>query len=572
MIEINKQGNAIRIDFTDNDKYLFNGTMEVASNELMLVVDESDMITFKRATNGDVLFSQIVDNIKISGSAVTKDNVIEQFATIGYDSVTSVNGQTGAVVLTATSLGAITKADADTLYATKSDLNSKADISAVEALSTEVAANRTVTTALTSKVNEDSQKIASLDTEMDNKANSADVPTNTQFNNLAEEVANKADKTSVYTKQEADDKFATNTQVTELTDDVRTLQTDKQDKLVSGTTIKTVNGESILGNGDIEISSVIDTEMSDTSENAVQNKAIKQYVDTASSEFSNWKNGQSIVAGQNSNSTGAYAVTIGGETENTTAIGVVIGYGSKAKKGFPVIIGKDCIASNDTLKHNVLIDSMSTSGSNNVLIGGNTGFISKGDNQVIINTWRGYETDCKYNDIVSINAAYVAKSNNQVNILATGGASDSVAIGLLSDGNTALRIGKDGKAYIYNNGVEVAIQDTINKVNTEITELISSKANSADVYTKSESDAKYLTEHQSLENYATKSEIPTATSQLTNDSGFITEIPSEYITETELSSSLNSKADSANVYTKAEIDNMIGQISARLDQINGEVV
>ena len=28
MIEINKQGNAIRIDFTDNDKYLFNGTME----------------------------------------------------------------------------------------------------------------------------------------------------------------------------------------------------------------------------------------------------------------------------------------------------------------------------------------------------------------------------------------------------------------------------------------------------------------------------------------------------------------------------------------------------------------
>ena len=255
MIEINKQGNAIRIDFTDNDKYLFNGTMEVASNELMLVVDESDMITFKRATNGDVLFSQIVDNIKISGSAVTKDNVIEQFATIGYNSVTSVNGQTGDVVLTATSLGAITKADADTLYATKSDLNSKADISAVEALSTEVAANRTVTTALTSKVNEDSDKIASLDTEMDNKANSADVPTNTQFNNLAEEVANKADKTSVYTKQEADDKFATNTQVTELTDDVRTLQTDKQDKLVSGTTIKTVNGESILGSGNLVIQS-----------------------------------------------------------------------------------------------------------------------------------------------------------------------------------------------------------------------------------------------------------------------------------------------------------------------------
>ena len=294
MININKQGNAIRIDFTDNDKYLFNGTMEVASNELMLVVDESDMITFKRTTNGDVLFSQIVDNIKIAGSAVTKDNVIEQFATIGYSqsggggetgAVTSVNGQTGEVVLTASSLNAYTKTQTDELVngvrTIANDANSKADAvtsrvqnvetsledkqdtlvsgvniktvngqsivgegdvviegtdsytktesdakyataeslntlngtvselgTTVEATNTELAKTKTDVTNLTSKVNEDSGKIASLDTEMDNKANSADVPTNTQFNSLAGEVANKADKTSVYTKQEVDDKVA----------------------------------------------------------------------------------------------------------------------------------------------------------------------------------------------------------------------------------------------------------------------------------------------------------------------------------------------------------------------------
>ena len=47
----------------------------------------------------------------------------------------------------------------------------------------------------------------------------------------------------------------------------------------------------------------------------------------------------------------------------------------------------------------------------------------------------------------------------------------------------------------------------------------------------------YLTEHQDLSNYALKTElpsVPTKTSQLTNDSGFITSIPNEYITETEL--------------------------------------
>lgn len=49
--------------------------------------------------------------------------------------------------------------------------------------------------------------------------------------------------------------------------------------------------------------------------------------------------------------------------------------------------------------------------------------------------------------------------------------------------------------------------------------------------------SQYLTEHQSLEEYAKKTDIPTVptkTSELTNDSNFITEIPSEYITETEL--------------------------------------
>ena len=338
MINIQKTGNAIVVDFTDNDKYLNNGTIEVAPNELMVVIDDSNMATFKKMSNGDTLFGQLIDQIKIQGESVTKDNIIEKFGTIGFSvngggagggAVSSVNGQTGDVVITATSLGAITKADADTLYASKSDLNSKANISTVEALSTEVAANRTATTALTSKVNEDSEKIASLDTEMDNKANSADVPTNTQFNNLAGEVANKADKTSVYTKAEADEKFATNVGLNQtlseyatnvelnhvkeelatkadtsslndyaLKSEITGLATkeeladyqpigdyatttqlnSKQDTLVSGQNIKTINGQSVIGEGNIDITGggtiTVDSELSTDSENPVQNKVI----------------------------------------------------------------------------------------------------------------------------------------------------------------------------------------------------------------------------------------------------------------------------------------------------------
>lgn len=87
MISINKQGNAIVIEFTDNDKYLFNGTIEIAPNELMIVIDESNMATFKRSTNGDTLFSQLINKIQIGGINVTKDTILDEFAKIGFATV-----------------------------------------------------------------------------------------------------------------------------------------------------------------------------------------------------------------------------------------------------------------------------------------------------------------------------------------------------------------------------------------------------------------------------------------------------------------------------------------------------
>lgn len=67
-----------------------------------------------------------------------------------------------------------------------------------------------------------------------------------------------------------------------LTDieNVETTVANKQNTLVSGTNIKTVNGNSLLGSGNIEIggSGTIDTEMSDSSTNAVQNNVITQNI------------------------------------------------------------------------------------------------------------------------------------------------------------------------------------------------------------------------------------------------------------------------------------------------------
>jgi hypothetical protein len=71
---------------------------------------------------------------------------------------------------------------------------------------------------------------------------------------------------------------------TEINNEIDTLAQQvntKQDKLVSGTSIKTVEGQSLLGSGNISIPvPTVDSTLSDTSTNAVQNKAVKAYVDS----------------------------------------------------------------------------------------------------------------------------------------------------------------------------------------------------------------------------------------------------------------------------------------------------
>ena len=68
----------------------------------------------------------------------------------------------------------------------------------------------------------------------------------------------------------------------------------------------------------------------------------------------------------------------------------------------------------------------------------------------------------------------------------------------------------------------------------------------------------YLTEHQDLSDYALKTELPTVptkVSELTNDSGFITTIPNEYVTETELDAKgyLTEHQDVSGLATKQEL-------------------
>ena len=71
---------------------------------------------------------------------------------------------------------------------------------------------------------------------------------------------------------------------------------------------------------------------------------------------------------------------------------------------------------------------------------------------------------------------------------------------------------------------------------TELTNGLATKADKVHTHDQ------YLTEHQDLSDYALKNEIPTVptkVSQLTNDKGYLTSVPSEYVTETELNDAIS---------------------------------
>lgn len=334
MISINKQGNAIVIEFTDNDKYLFNGKIEVAPNELIVVVDQSDMVTFKRASNGDVLFSQLVDDIQIAGSPVTKDTVIDQFALIGFTSgggggepgaVSSVNGQTGDVIITPASLNVYTRGEVDAAINAETTERQKQDSALGGMIAAETAAREqavaskqdtlvsgtniktingqtligegnieiqgggtiTVDSAL-STTSENPVQNKVITNAINGKQDAGDYALKSEIPDTSElatkeELAAKLD-TATYNSEKASFETKENAAATyQVKGDYATTAqlNSKQDTLVSGTNIKTINGNSLLGEGDITIQAggTVDTEMSDTSENAVQNKVIKKYID-----------------------------------------------------------------------------------------------------------------------------------------------------------------------------------------------------------------------------------------------------------------------------------------------------
>ena len=71
MITLNASGSSVTFTFDGNSTYLNDGTITVPKNSLALIIDESDMATFRKAASNDIFVSA-----NIAEFGMTKDELI----------------------------------------------------------------------------------------------------------------------------------------------------------------------------------------------------------------------------------------------------------------------------------------------------------------------------------------------------------------------------------------------------------------------------------------------------------------------------------------------------------------
>ena len=71
MITLNASGGSVTFTFSGNSTYLNDGTIEVPVNSLALIIDESDMATFRKAASNDIFVSA-----NIAEFGMTKDELM----------------------------------------------------------------------------------------------------------------------------------------------------------------------------------------------------------------------------------------------------------------------------------------------------------------------------------------------------------------------------------------------------------------------------------------------------------------------------------------------------------------
>lgn len=222
MVNISKESSSFIIQGDVNSYPFKDGKISLPLNSLYFVIDESNVISFKQVNDNNTLLSVNINNLQINGEQVTKENLIEKFDAVA-------NGSMGG-----------TKINAGTNITLQPEADGSITISATGELGGTVAWQDVTDkpeTFTPSAHNHVVADITDLQGKLNEKANVSDIPSLDGY--ATEEWVNSQ---GYLTEHQDISQLATKAELA-----------TKQDKLVSGTNIKTVNGNSLLGEGNIEI-------------------------------------------------------------------------------------------------------------------------------------------------------------------------------------------------------------------------------------------------------------------------------------------------------------------------------
>lgn len=405
------------------------------------------------------------------------------------------------------------------------------------------------------------QTKANLDTALASKANASDIPTKTSqltndsgFTTATEVSTTYATKAEVPTKTSQlanDSQYQTkaNLDTALATKADKSSLASKQDKLVSGVSIKTINDQSLLGSGNISIESgtsiTVDSALSTTSENPVQNKVITNTLQTKA----------------NASDIPTKVSQLENDSKFATQTAVATGLATKADKDSLTSLESDITNLQTTVGNqdkSIIANAQAIQGKQDKLVSGTN--IKTVNNQSLLGSGN---ISIEGGGTITVDSALSNTSENPVQnkVITTRITSIESSLGSkanASDIPTKVSQLENDSQYQTKSNLDTALADYAK------TSDVNSKNALQDTAIQDNADA-IATINQTLATKADTSAIPTKVSQLTNDSGFVTstEVNTTYATKTELAS----KADTSAIPTKtSQLENdSTYQTKANLD-------
>ena len=267
LLKITDLGSGIMVQGTNNVLYPDNATLTYPYNSIIVVTDESNIATFRSASNNDVLYSGLIGKIEIGGEIVTKENINTKFDAIankesggggGSFADASYDSQTKRINFLDNGGNIVSYIDATDFI--KDGMVSNVAISEgnlVITFNTD-AGQEPISIALTEIFNsENYYNKTEVDGKLALKADKSEIPDTSEF--ITKEEYNPKELATAKALTQLNETKADKTELPDVsTFATKTELNTKQDTLVSGTNVKTINNQSILGEGNITIEGGMD--------------------------------------------------------------------------------------------------------------------------------------------------------------------------------------------------------------------------------------------------------------------------------------------------------------------------